>query len=205
MSTAPETAATRGDGATRPPGPPPRHVPGEVGIWVFIVGDLTAFGVFFCAFMYAHGKHRALFEASRRHLTVGFAVTNTILLLTSSLLVAMAVRAARTGSRRWAPPLITGAIGCALGFVASKVLEYSDKLHHHITPTTNLFYTYYFVLTGIHLLHVLLGIMVLLVLRHVTSRAPGRSDTLIVEVGASYWHMVDVLWILLFPVLYLVR
>jgi nitric oxide reductase NorE protein len=181
-------------------------VPGEVGIWIFILGDLTVFGVFFCAFMYSRGKHQALFEASRRHLTVGFAVTNTILLLTSSLLVAMAVRAARTGSRRWAPPLITGAIGCALGFVASKIIEYSEKLHHHITPTTNLFYTYYFVFTGIHLLHLLLGIGALLVLRHITRRTESKpSDTLILEVGASYWHMVDVLWILLFPVLYLVR
>lgn len=180
------------------------HVPGEVGIWVFIFGDMLAFALFFAVFVVERGGDPALFEESRQSLGVGFAVVNTVLLLTSSLFVAMAVGALRTGARHLAPRLLALAFACGLAFVASKGLEYSDKLAAGITPATNDFFMFFFMLTGIHLLHVIIGLVVLGYLWRLVRRTRERSDDIRhVETGASYWHMVDLLWIVLFPLLYL--
>jgi len=182
------------------------RVPGETGIWVLVFGDMVAFAVFFGVFMSSRGSHAVMFDESRRNLHVGYAVVNTALLLTSSLFVAIAVRAYRSENHRMAPRLIVFAALCGLGFVANKALEYHDKFDNGITFTTNLFYIFFFTITGIHLFHVLIGLVGLgFVWRMArrTDRQPG--NLLVVEVGASFWHMVDVLWIVIFPLLYLLR
>jgi nitric oxide reductase NorE protein len=179
-------------------------VPGEVGIWVFILGDMLAFALFFGVFVYERANAPALFDSSRHELTVGFAVANTLLLLTSSLFVAGAVRMVREGAQRLAPRLFGLAFLCGLGFVANKAFEYGEQLHHGVTPATNHFYMYFYMLTGIHLLHVVIGLGVLGFLWHVSRRGAQRpNDVMAIETGASYWHMVDLLWIVLFPLLYL--
>ena len=182
------------------------RVPGETGIWVLIFGDMVAFAVFFGVFMHSRGSHVVMFDESRRHLHVGYAVVNTALLLTSSLFVAISVRAYRAGNQRMAPRLIVFAAVCGLGFVANKALEYQDKFDNGITFTTNLFYTFFFTITGIHLLHVLIGLVGLAFVWRMTRRADRRpGNLLIIEVGASFWHMVDLLWLVIFPLLYLLR
>jgi nitric oxide reductase NorE protein len=185
-----------------------RKVPGEVGIWVLIFGDMAVFAAFFAVFMHARGGDPGLFDESRHLLNVTYAVVNTVLLLTSSLFVAMAVRAVRIGRRHLAPRLLIVAIICGLGFVVNKAIEYHDKFDHGITPTTNLFFTYFFTLTGIHLLHLIIGLVALGVMWIIARRTEEQrksSDVMMLEVGASFWHMVDLLWIVLFPLLYLVR
>jgi nitric oxide reductase NorE protein len=188
-----------------PAGPADGHVPGEVGVWVFVLGDMLAFALFFAVFLYERGGAPVAFDDARRHLTVGFAVANTVLLLTSSLLIAMAVRAVRGGARELAPRLIALAMACGAAFVADKGIEYGEQLGAGRTPAASDFFMFFYMLTGIHLAHVLIGLVVLGYLWRVTRRpVTGATDLRAVESGASYWHMVDLLWIVLFPLLYLV-
>ncbi|WP_028984486.1 cytochrome c oxidase subunit 3 [Sporichthya polymorpha] len=184
---------------------PNAHLPGEAGVWVFIFGDMLAFAVFFVTFTIARGGDPDLFNTSARELEVTFGVVNTLLLLSSSWFVATAVRAVRAGERMLASRLLGGAIACGLGFVGSKAVEWSAKVDSDITPTTNVFFTYYFTFTGIHLLHLLLGLLGLVIMLRVVRRPPRPSNQLVLEAGATFWHMVDLLWIVLFPLLYLMR
>ncbi len=186
--------------------PAQRHIPGEAGLWVLLFGDLTVFLVLFCVYLVNRGKHAQLFAHSQHELNRNLGALNTLLLLASSLLVVLATRAVRSPSRRHAPALMLGAIGFGLGFVAVKVFEYHDKIAAGLTPSTNKFYMFYFVLTGIHLAHLIVGLAVLTVLC-VLSRKAELTDGqfMFFEGGACFWHMVDLLWIVIFPLLYLVR
>jgi nitric oxide reductase NorE protein len=185
-------------------GPGLVSVPGEPGIWLFILGDMLMFGVFFAAFLVQRGQHPELFARSRETMTVAFGAANTIVLLTSSLFVATAVRAHRANRRADARRLVAFAGACAATFAALKLTEWGIKLNAGYTPGHNLFYTYYYLLTAIHFLHLTIGSAALAYWWRLM-RQPQRStgERRIVECCASYWHMVDLLWIVLFPVLYL--
>jgi nitric oxide reductase NorE protein len=177
-----------------------------VGVWVFIFGDMLIFGVLFVTYLTYRSRHPLLFDHSQESLNQTFGAINTVLLLVSSLFVSMAVRAARRQLRRYARSLIAGAFLCGLAFSGIKIVEYSEKLSHHIHPATNQFFMYYFILTGIHWLHLILGLGVLTVIFILTGKEqPSRHQVAFIEGGACYWHMVDLLWIVLFPLLYLVK
>jgi nitric oxide reductase NorE protein len=180
------------------------RVPGEAGIWVFILGDMLIFGLFFAAFLVQRGQHADLFAQSRETMTVAFGAVNTIVLLTSSLFVATAVRAHRAGRRIEARNLVALTGACAATFAVIKVAEWGIKLHAGYAPGDDLFYTYYYVLTAVHFLHLSIGSVVLAYWWRLMRR-PQRptGERRIVECCASYWHMVDLLWVVLFPVLYL--
>jgi nitric oxide reductase NorE protein len=181
------------------------HVPGEPGIWVFVLADMCVFAAFFGVFLVARIHQPQLFADSRPALTGIFGLINTIVLLTSSLFVAFAVRRLREGHRRDATWLVTGGMACGAIFLVIKVVEYSEKVAHGITPMTNDFFLYYFIFTGIHAVHVILGMIALTVVRFIVKRpTPGPNDQRTAEIGASFWHMVDLLWIVLFPLFYLV-
>ena len=182
-----------------------RHLPGEVGTWIFIVGDMLVFAVFFLDYLHSQAGQPELFEDSQRTLEPRYGFINTLVLLVSSLFVVVAMRAIRAGHTTVAPRMVSGAISCGLGFAVLKVLEYSSKVDQGLVPTTNDFFMYYFILTGLHFFHVLVGLC-FLTLVFVASRkpvGPGKKMALI-EGGTCYWHMVDLLWIVLFPLLYLV-
>ncbi len=182
-----------------------RRIPGEPGVWIFLFGDLLVFGAFFATFMYQRGQAPALFDASRRTLSIGIGLTNTLVLLTSSLFVVTAVRAIRSSQRLVARWLLIGALACGLVFVSLKAVEYTAKVHEGHVPDQNNFYLYYFILTGIHLFHVLVGIGVLILLATQTRDVElGATRMALIEGGACFWHLVDLLWIVLFPLLYLV-
>jgi len=185
---------------------PKRHLPGEEGVWVFIFGDMMIFSLFFCVFTYYRSLEPSLFLASQVHLNQNFGAINTLFLLASSWFVVLAVHSAREYDGRIAPTCLALALACGLGFSIVKILEYSEKIRAGITLVTNDFYMYYYIFTGIHFLHVIIGMAVLLFLIRKT-RAGIRTpkDVSILESGASYWHMVDLLWIVLFPLLYLMR
>jgi nitric oxide reductase NorE protein len=182
-----------------------RHVPGEPGVWIFLFGDMVVFGVFFATFMYQRSLAPGLFDESRHTLSIGIGLTNTLILLTSSLFVVTAIRAIRHAQRRAAQLLLAGALVCGLAFVGFKAIEYTAKVAAGHVPTQNNFYLYFFILTGLHLFHVLIGIVVLILLltqaRHTELSATRMA---VVEGGACFWHLVDLLWIVLFPLLYLV-
>jgi nitric oxide reductase NorE protein len=182
-----------------------RHIPGEIGTWVLLFGDMLVFGVFFATFMYQRSQAPELFDESRQTLSIGIGLTNTLVLLTSSLFVVTAIRAIRSSQRLVAQLLLIGALACGLTFVGLKAVEYTAKIHQGHTPDQNTFYTYYFILTGLHLFHVFIGIVVLALLLSQAGRSELSANRMaLVEGGACFWHLVDLLWIVLFPLLYLV-
>lgn len=197
----------RPENESAPSGYSGQHVPGEPGIWVLLFGDMAVFTVLFAVYLSRRGQSPELFAQSQDTLNRTFGALNTVVLLTSSLLVVFAVLAMR--SERWRHLALRLTIaGIAVGscFVVIKVFEYTEKIAAGITPSTNEFYMYYFVLTGLHLFHVIVGLAVLLVLCVLARKpAPARTHVAFVEGGACFWHMVDLLWIVIFPLLFLVR
>lgn len=180
----------------------PGHVPGEAGLWVFLLGDMTLFGFFFVGYTVAARSDPELFAAAAGALHPPLGAVNTVVLLVGSALVAAAVGpsgASRPGGGSSAR-LLGGAGLLGLVFVGVKVWEYADLVGHGHLPTSNLFFTYYFTLTGIHLLHVLFGVTALAIAA--AGVRAGRLRAPFVEGVAAYWHMVDLLWVVLFPLLY---
>jgi nitric oxide reductase NorE protein len=184
-----------------------KHIPGEAGVWILIVGDLVVFALFFFTFLYYRTAQPDVFGQSQRDLNRGLGLVNTIVLLTSSLFVAMGVRRARAGTGN-ARALMMGAAACGVVFAVIKSVEYWEKISAGVSMSTNLFFTLYFAFTGIHLLHVVVGTGVLVFIAKVAARVQGRNarkmDVVVMESGASFWHLVDILWIVLFSLLYLV-
>ena len=186
--------------------PPRRHLPGEAGIWVLIGGDLLMFGVFFLTFIYYRSLDPAAYDGSQRLLDEALGLTNTLILLTSSWFVAMAARIVRGPAPRRAVPLIGVAMGLGLAFLIVKGFEYHDKLAHGVTVLTSEFMMFYFMFTGIHAVHVVIGLGVLAYLASVARRPVVEAAGLrAFEGGAAFWHLVDLLWVVLFALLYLLR
>jgi nitric oxide reductase NorE protein len=168
--------------------------------------DMNLFALFFGVFMVTRGSKHSVFEHGRESLTLGIGTLNTLFLLTASLFVVLAVRAARRGDRERAPRLIVLAGLCGLGFIIDKGIEWSTLLSNGHNPTSNDFYTFFFALTGIHLLHLILGMGALTFMyRCVRKPVPGKREMRNLEVCASFWHLVDLLWIVLFALLYVLR
>jgi nitric oxide reductase NorE protein len=184
-----------------------RHLPGEAGIWVFIFGDILVFSLFFSTYLYYRRQDLALFVSSQARLDQGLGVLNTLLMLSSSWFVATAVQTARRqGRNRTTPWCLALAFLCGAGFVVVKYFEYGAKIRAGFTLNSNDFYMYYYMFTGIHLLHVLIGMGVLLYLQRLASAASYGDQTLRnLESGGSFWHVVDLLWIVLFALFYLVK
>lgn len=182
------------------------HVPGEVGVWVFILGDMVVFALFFVTFMYYRAQNVELFAASQAMLDQNRGAFNTLLLLASSWFVVLGVRSLHQHLAHLAPRLFGLAFLCGLGFVFVKFFEFREKISHGVTATTNDFFMYYFIFSGIHLLHVFIGIGVLaFMIVHLRKYGTSVPNMVLIEGGASYWHMVDLLWIVLFPLLYLIK
>ena len=181
-----------------------RHVPGEPSMWFFVIGDLFIFGAYFVGYMYYRGEDHVIFLQSQAKLNLNIGAVNTVVLLTSSLFVALGTAAARAGKTLDALRLFGAALACGAAFPLLKLFEYIPEITAGMTPGTNLFFMYYYVMTGLHLCHVLLGLVILcFVIRNLHGSAKPRMS--FVETGATYWHMVDVLWLILFALLYLMR
>ena len=184
-----------------------RHIPGEAGLWVFIMGDMLIFALFFYVFVFYRAQNVELFRQAQSAMNPAYGALFTALLLISSLLVVLAVRAVRSAKPAMAPRLISWASLFGAAFVVVKFFEYRGKIAAGITPISNEFSSFYFVYTGVHLIHVLIGLVVLRFIRKkmltLQSTARSRSDLVMIEGGACYWHMVDLLWVVLFALLYL--
>lgn len=179
-------------------------LPGDAGMWVFVLGDMVIFGVYFIVFMVYRGHEQAVFLASQRHLSLASGAVNTLVLLAGSRFAALAVAAARAGDNRRAGRLIQWCGLCGLAFLLIKAHEWYSLVSAGLTVQRNNFYMFYYAFTGVHLFHVLMGLVVLGVMLAELRRPAGRR-TWLIEAGAIYWHMVDLLWIILFALLYLMR
>jgi nitric oxide reductase NorE protein len=183
-------------GAARPPG--------TDGIWTFVFIDMIVFSLFFIVYLSERLRLPDLFSVSQAHLDPNFGLVNALILLTSSLFVAEAVAAARLGSARQVRLRLILALVCGAMFAASKLTEYSGKFTAGITPVTNSFYSFYFLLTFIHFLHVLAG-MVFIAHCLARSAVEGARPAYLTKLENTglFWHFVDLLWLFLFPLLYL--
>lgn len=183
-----------------------RRVPGESGVWVFILGDMVVFAILFVTYLFYRARDPRLFAEAQAALDPNIGAANTVLLLLSSLFVVVAVGAVRRAEPRTARSMIIAAALCGVAFSTLKVIEYSVEIGGGNTPLTNDFFLYYFLLTGMHWFHLIVGLALLAALFVIAGKPSlSTAQTSFVEGGACYWHMVDLLWIVLFPLLYLVR
>ncbi|WP_194829823.1 cytochrome c oxidase subunit 3 [Nocardia sp. XZ_19_231] len=182
------------------------RIPGEPGIWVFLLGDMVIFTVCFGAFLVARAEDRELFSSSRHTLGLTIGLTNTVVLLVSSMLVVLGLGAIRVDARRVAARMFAAAAACGLLFAVLKIVEYSHLIGAGHGPEANSYYNYFFILTGMHLFHLLVGVAVLAALTAHARREVEFTGTrrVVFEAGACFWHLVDLLWMMLFPLLYLV-
>ncbi|MDB5702319.1 MAG: cytochrome c oxidase subunit [Sphingomonadales bacterium] len=180
-------------------------IPGEAGLWVIIVGDLLIFSLFFVSFAWHRIAEPTVFAASQAQMVQMFGLGNTLLLLTSSLFVVWAIQAARHGRAMAAKHLTTAAMLLGAGFVVMKYFEYSEKIRHGFLPSTNDFYMLYFTFTAIHLLHVCVGLGALAFIRARVKQPLTPGGTIAIESCAIFWHLVDILWMILFAIFYLHR
>jgi nitric oxide reductase NorE protein len=178
------------------------HIPGEPGLWVFILGDMSLFGAFFVVLLWERRVTPDIFGESARELMRSIGVVNTAVLLLSSYLVVCALWAHRQGRWPTARRTVVAALTCAGIFATLKVAEYVHVLNGGHGLKTNPFYKFYFVLTGVHLLHVLIGAALLTSWTQLLRRR--RPVERLIEAIAVYWHMVDLLWVVIFTLLYLV-
>jgi cytochrome c oxidase subunit 3 len=189
-----------------------------LGMWVFLVTEIMFFGGLFVAYLVYRSASPEGFQEASHHLNVTWGAVNTIVLIVSSLTMAMAVRAAQTSAPAmtqvgWlAATMVLGA-----AFLGVKVVEYTDKFTHHLVPGPNFqwtgkhpaaaeqFYSLYFCMTGLHALHMIVGLGIMAVISYMAwKRQFDGSYFTPVEVSGLYWHFVDIVWIFLFPLLYLI-
>ena len=181
--------------------------PGDLAIWFFILAELLAFAVFFAAYAFARANDTALFDEMQRTLNRDAGAINTLLLIGASWCVARAVHAVvedndSARASRW----LLGGLAGGGGFLVVKLFEYAAVFGEGISLSTNTFYMFYISLTFFHFMHVILGMVILTVLWAQTRKGlygPGQANGL--ESGAAYWHMVDLVWIILFPLVYVMR
>lgn len=174
------------------------RLPGNPLIWVLILSELAVFTAALTGFAVARLLDPPTFTAGARVLSPLAGALNTALLLTSGLVAAWGLDAARRGDVRRTRMLLLGAATLGLGFVAIKIAEYAHKAELGYGIDSDAFFTLYFLVTGLHLAHVAFGVGVL----GLVAAFP-REDN--VETGVAFWHMVDLIWVMVFPVFYLVR
>ncbi len=184
---------------TGPADPHPfEQLPGDLMMWVLIVSELLVFGAGLAAFLAVRAGDPSGFAVAQDQLHRTAAGVNTLVLVTSGLCAARAVQAA--GARRTAGTRCWLAAAAVMGvlFLCIKAMEYAGNAAAGIGIETGPFFTFYYLLTGFHAAHVVAGIVILALVGL-------RPDLRTVEAGAAFWHMVDLVWVLLFPVIYLLR
>ena len=173
-------------------------LPGDPMMWVLVLSELVAFGLFLGAFIVTRAVRPAVFASGQAALDVTLAGYNTIVLVASGWAAAKGAASARAGEYRFARRWLALAMALGTAFVIIKLVEYAHEISGGIGLETSVFFTLYFLLTGFHLLHVCLGIVILAVVCR-------SADPIHVETGTVFWHMVDLVWIVMFPIIYLVR
>jgi nitric oxide reductase NorE protein len=181
-----------------------RFVPGQPDMWAFVLFETLVFTSYFVVYLLFRTQHHEAFLQAQADLDIRFGIFNTICLLLSSWVVARCVQASREGAYRSALTNAFLTIFFGLVFFVSKVLEWAKEIRMGNGFTTNEFFQHYFFLTSIHCLHLLIGFVVMGVVVY-QLWSPRRRSQELVETGATYWHTVDFLWVLIFALLYVVR
>ena len=183
-----------------------QYPPGDFAIWIFIYAELLVFGIFFLSYAFARSQNVELFNESQLNLNRISGAINTLILITSSYFVVRAVAAIRENKSLLCARWLLAAIVLASAFIGIKLFEFISIYSEGISLSTNTFYMFYLSMTFFHFMHVIMG-MVILIAVMLKAKQGGYSneDHTGVETGASYWHMVDLVWIILFPLVYVMR
>jgi cytochrome c oxidase subunit 3 len=187
-----------------------------LGMWAFLITEVMMFGGLFAAYAVFKFKYTAAFMAASNHLNYKLGAINTAVLICSSLTMVLAVHAAQVGKRKAIAGYIAATMALACVFFTIKYFEYADKWHHHLVPgkyfdfdkyglQQHVFFSLYFVMTGLHAFHMLigLGILTFIAIQALRGKYSPRYYSP-VDLTGLYWHFVDIVWIFLFPLLYLI-
>jgi nitric oxide reductase NorE protein len=180
------------------------YPPGGILMWIIIFLELITFGMALVAFVYYGNQEPELFHHSKLQLSTNFGVINTIFLLTSGFFMANAVHEFKINNISKSSLYFKLAMLGGFLFIIVKSIEYYHKIEAGISLETNLFFSFYWLLTAFHLIHVVVGLVILIWTNY--GMVNNNSDTTIedIEACATFWHMCDLIWLLLFPVLYLI-
>jgi cytochrome c oxidase subunit 3 len=188
----------------------------KFGMWLFLFTEVLLFGGLFILYAVYLARYPKEFVSAGAQLNVWFGGGNTLVLLTSSLFVAMSITALRRGAQRLCLGLLGGTVACAALFMVNKFFEWSAKIHHGIYPGSAhlkemlpgemVFFNIYYLTTGLHGIHVVIGAIVLTwTMVFIKAGRVNAGDWVILENAGLYWHLVDLIWIYLFPLLYLIH
>lgn len=188
---------------------------GKLGMWIFLFTELWLFGGLFLVYAIFRAKYSADFHTGAAELNAFIGTVNTVVLLVSSMTVAMALTAVQKGDRRLALFLLLLTLILAAVFMVNKYFEWAHKFEYNLYPGSEvlknlprgelLFFGLYYMMTGLHALHVVIGMILLsITIVKIKSGAVNSERFLMLENSALYWHLVDLIWIFLFPLLYLI-
>lgn len=189
------------------------YPPGDFAIWIVIYIELLTFGLMFLGYAFSRRADIELFNASQSVLNQASGFVDTLILITSSYFVVKAVNAVKNArieniqaSNESASRWLLAAILFGIMFLINKLLEFSDIFSQGINLSTNTFFMFYLLLTMFHFMHVVLGVVILFNIRKRTKiGCYSEQNCRGIESGALYWHLVDLLWIILFPLVYILR
>jgi cytochrome c oxidase subunit 3 len=188
-----------------------------LGMWVFLATEVLFFSGMFATYLVYRNWYPGAFAAGSRELIIWAGTTNTVVLITSSLTMALAVRAAQTGNRRQLLLLLVATMTLGVAFLGIKGFEYyTEAIEHHVPGSSfvfdppyaqqaQLFFSLYFLMTGLHAVHMIIGLGIMSVMLWLSWRNTITTDYYNpIEIAGLYWHFVDIVWIFLFPLLYLI-
>jgi len=194
-----------------------QHESSSLGMWIFLATEVMFFGGMFLGYAYYRGTYSAAYGEASRQLNIVLGGINTAVLLCSSLTMALGVHAAQLGARRTVVVFLLATIALGGVFLGIKGVEYYHKYEEHLIPGRNfefagpnsqhaqIFFSFYFMMTGMHALHMVVGIAIMLVMILMTMKERFSPEYYFpIEMTGLYWHFVDIVWVFLFPLLYLV-
>lgn len=188
----------------------------KLGMWLFLFTELLLFGGLFIVYLVYRALNPDAFLLASFELSIPMGTINTVVLLTSSMTIAMSITALQKGKKELALYLMMATVAAALIFMVIKFFEWNAKIHHGLFPGMetysslpageSLFFFLYFFMTGLHALHVIIGaIFIAVVIAKVGSDKVTGERISLLENSGLYWHLVDVIWIYLFPLFYLIH
>ena len=179
------------------------YPPGGILIWIVIYVELITFGMAIVGLVFYGAQDRSQYHADSLLLNRNIAAINTVLLLTGGFLAAKAMACFKEKNTEKSAQFLLWAIFSGVGFLVLKMVEYSQKLQAGLTMEKSSFFMNYWLLTGFHWLHVLVGVVILIFMRKTIIQLKDSASLEDLEAGTAFWHMCDLIWLLLFPILYL--
>ena len=182
------------------------YPPGGILIWMIILVEILTFSIAIFVFLIQRGNALEVFNESQVFLNKTLGTFNTAILVTSGFFMANALHKLKEGDNKKSSLWVVATIIMGIGFLVLKGIEYSQKIEHGLFMDYSQFYTYYWLLTGFHFIHVLVGVLILTyLLFKIKSGHYNKNNFFDVETGGAFWHMCDLIWLFLFPVLYLLH